>query len=140
VSRWLGLTGADLAVVFSPLDRAVNGQAVCLFVWAIQSADEDPQNERVTRQTASACKALRGLLDSEGRQDVTFRGIILRSHLQKDVLDKDVFDLPSASCGQQVEVYGACVPADPRAWHEKEGVFGLRYCLYDCLTHVHRGG
>ena len=135
VSRWLGLTGADLAVVFSPLDRAVNGQVVCLFVWAIQSAAEDPQDKRVIGQTARACKALRGLLDSEGRQGVTFRGIILRSHLQRDVLD-----LPSASCGQQVEVYGACVPADPRAWHEKEGVFGLRYCLYDCLTHVHRGG
>lgn len=135
VSRWLGLTGADLAVVLTSLDRAANGQVVCLFVWAIHSAAEHPQDERVTGQTASACKALHRLLDSEGRQDVIFRGIILRSHLQEGVLD-----LPSASCGQQVEVYGACVPADLWAWHEKEGVFGLRYCLYDCLTRVHRGG
>lgn len=135
VARWLGLTGADLAVVFSPLHRPVNGQMVCLFVWAIHSASEQPQDERVTGQPTRACRALRRLLDDEGRQGVILRGIILRSHLQGEVLD-----LPSASCGQEVDVYGACVPADPRAWHEKEGVFDLRYCLYDCLTRVHRGG
>jgi len=119
VSRWLAMSGADLAVVFSPLDRAVGSQVVCLFVWAIHSAAEDPQDERVRKQPDRACEALRRLLDSKVRKDVTFRGIILRSRLQEGVLD-----LPSASCGQEVDVCGACVPADPRAWHEEEGVFG----------------
>jgi hypothetical protein len=134
VATWLGLTGADMAVVFSSAERGTRGQRVCLFVWAIHSAAEEVDDPRIGTQTQRAGQALAQLREQERPQGTAFRGLILRSNLRGCVLD-----LPSYMAGSDVQVTGSCVPSDPVAWHGQEGVLGLRYTLYDCLTLVTDG-
>lgn len=134
VAAWLGLTGADMAVVFHPIDAAAGGRRACLFVWAIHSAAEEADSPQVLAQSQRAAAALARLRGQASSQGVAFRGLILRSHLSGGVLD-----LPAHSIARDIEVAGAYVPSDPRAWHGPEGVFGLRYVLYDCVTHVTDG-
>jgi hypothetical protein len=130
-AAWLGLTGADLAVVFTPSGFNSGGRHVCLLVWAIHSAAEEPHCPSVLDQTKRAGRAL-ALLRRDGRASNTaFRGLILRSGFSGDVSD-----LPSHRVDQDVDVIGARVPADPGIWHGQEGVFSLRYALYECLTTV----
>jgi len=131
VATWLGQTGADVAVIFRPSGDGTQGRRVCLFVWAVHSAAEELDDPRVRTQTQRASEALARLRGHGQSEGTAFRGLILRSHLLGGVLD-----LPTHSPGHDIEVTGACVPSDPRAWHGREGVFALRYALYDCLAHV----
>lgn len=134
VAKWLGWAGADMAVVFGPAGEGTRGRRVCLFVWAIHSAVEECDDPCVSTQVQRAGAALTWLREREPLQDVVFRGLVLRSHLKGGM-----FDLPSYEAGKNVEVTGACVSSDPVTWHGEEGVFGLRYVLYDCLTLVREG-
>jgi hypothetical protein len=134
VATLLGLTGADMAVVFGPVSDSSGGQRVCLFIWAIHSAAEQSDDERVRTQPQRASEALVQLRNQQSLQGVAFRGYILRSHLRGDLSD-----LPPHTAASDTEVLGACVPSDPTTWHGREGIFGLRYALYDCLTHVTDG-
>lgn len=129
VATWLGLTGADMAIVFGPAGEGTGGRRVCLLVWAIHSAAEELDDPCVSKQVQRAGAALTWLHERESPQNVAFRGLVMRSHLEGGMLD-----LPSYEASKNVEVAGACVSSDPMAWHNQEGVFGLRYVLYDCLT------
>ncbi|MBE3040823.1 MAG: DUF2357 domain-containing protein, partial [Chloroflexi bacterium] len=130
IAEWLGKTGADLVLLFTPLGSPNDGLPLCLFVWAIHSAAEDPADERVQSQTMRAREALRRLTVPPSKLKAHLKGLILRSSIRGGARD-----LPSFGEADDVAVYGACVPADPAEW-QKEGVLAMRKCLHKCLSQV----
>jgi hypothetical protein len=134
VANWLGLSGADLMVFFRPARAGAAGRRVCLFVWGIHSAVQESHDVEIAAQTRRAGEALARLHEQESARGMDFRGVILWSHLKGKVPD-----MTTHCVGNDVEVQGTCVPCDPAAWRREDGIFALKYLLYDCLTQVADG-
>jgi len=111
--KWCGALGADLALLFCPIGGHGIGRDVCLFVWAIHCAAEAPDDSRIKVQTKDACDALNRLWQEAGDDNIAFRGIILRSRLDGECKDMD------AAKGDDIEVAGLGLPADPAQWQSK---------------------
>jgi len=127
VSKWMGILGADAAVVFAPLGQGVSSKKkACLFVWGIHSASESLSDKRVAGQPKAAQRALLRLRSSENIKGIALKGLILRSKFVGEAED-----LPPSGAKDDVEVLGLAMPADPSEWREE--VLGLvRYCFCEC--------
>ena len=134
VAEWIGGLGADMAVVFTPLQHSSSARKVCLFVWAIHGAAEDLTDERVQRQPEHARRELLRLRSTGEADGVILAGIILRSKLSGETED-----LRPSGRQHDVEVLGMSVQADPRQWDE--GVLELlSYFLFGCALECYPGG
>lgn len=119
VADWVGRTGSDLGVLFSPLSDA-SGPSVCVFIWGIHSAGERMDDPRVLDQCSRAHRALRQLKQGAKPENVVVKGLILRSSP-----GGDSFDLPSAGSPGGTEVVGLAVPCDPGEWRSSGGVLDV---------------
>ena len=123
---WCGAVGADLAVLFCPLGGHNVGRDVCLFVWAVHCATEEPSDSRVTDQPQQAYQALLRLQNELRDDNIVFKGIIMRSRL-----DGGSEDLPYAGKVDGTEVVGLTLFADPDQWR-KELLELLRIHICNC--------
>ena len=132
VAEWCGALGADMLVRFSSLDAGAEGRNVFLFIWAIQSALEDPADPRVQDQPRRAVAALEQAWQQQTDRSALFRGLILRS----DFRCCTVSGLRSVTA-RHTRVDGFRIPAAPSEW--ANGFIPnlrqfLRKCALDCLA------
>jgi len=127
VAEWCAMLGADMVVRFAPLAERAGGRSACLFIWAIHSAAESPDDERVQRQPSEAANALHAIRQREAGDSVVFRGLILRSNLR----DTTVTDLPPGKT-ENTWVDGLRVPASPTNWAKNGLLQVLRQVLGEC--------
>ncbi len=134
IMSWIGLSGADLLLEFSPTSLNANARRVLLFVWAIHSAVESLESEIVMTQPRRACQALLQLYRQNRRQihnkGVVFRGLILRSDFSGQV--RVIGENAATEDMGTIKVLGASLPAEPSVWSDPEHGKSLQSFLREC--------
>ena len=135
ISDWVGMAGADMAVVFAPTGAGSASRRACLFIWAIHSAQEVGVEERVMNLPRNAQRALRRLMEVSDA-NVAMRGLIFRSQFTGQT--SDLATSGHAEKSDDAEVYGLAMPADPREW--QEGTLDLvSTYICECVMECYRG-
>ena len=133
VSEWMGQTGADFAVIFSPFAEDP-GRHVCVFVWGIHGGVQNPREHSGAKQCNRACRALHQLRNNTESRDVIPKGLIFKS-----LSSGQTRDLPKAGFPGGPEVLGFSVPCDPLEWNSESGILDVLSVFWCECAQLARG-